>query len=667
MTTPQHNALPHVDANAAFSDEQTQFLQGFAAGRASRAARLAPSHLPAPGAVIDAADDVLSLQRAAQARVLSAGGKLVAEEEFKRQRNPFDLWDDMQRWAAEGRFPKGTEVFGMKFHGLFYVAPAQNAFMCRLRIPNGILSAAQWRGVAALAQQFAGGYADITTRANLQLREIAPSHTIDVLSGLVDIGLTSRGSGADNIRNITGGPTAGIDPQELFDTRALGRALHHLILNHRELYGLPRKFNIAFDGGGQVAALQDTNDIGFSAVRERQSGQIGFRVALGGITGHGDFARDLGVLITPAQCLDVAQAVLKVFIQHGDRTDRRRARMKYVIDAHGLDWTLQQVEALLPQPLRRVPLAECEPRPPQRRDAHVGVHTQRQPGLVWLGVPVPAARLQVAQMHGIADIAERFGSGTLRLTVWQNLLISDVPQARVAEARTALQALGLDCEAGPVRAGMVACTGNQGCKFAAADTKRHAQQIIDWLEPALSGPAVFELALSASASEPVPAVPRVPLAMDTPINIHLTGCHHSCAQHYIGDIGLLAAKVPLLAEGVDAEAGTEVVTEVDTEIDNEVEGYHLYVGGGHGEAQAIAGSLLRDVPASHLPGVIESLLRCYLQQRRDASESFLQFSQRPGQGQGQGQGLGQGMQALRSALVDSHPALMARNQTGAAS
>lgn len=405
-----------------------------------------------------------------------------------------------------------------------------------------------------------------------------------------------------------------------------------------------------------MAALQDTNDIGFSAVRERQSGQIGFRVALGGITGHGDFARDLGVLITPAQCLDVAQAVLKVFIQHGDRTDRRRARMKYVIDAHGLDWTLQQVEALLPQPLRRVPLAECEPRPPQRRDAHVGVHAQRQPGLVWLGVPVPAARLQVAQMHGIADIAERFGSGTLRLTVWQNLLISDVPQARVAEARTALQALGLDCEAGPVRAGMVACTGNQGCKFAAADTKRHAQQIIDWLEPAL-----FEPALSASASGSVPAVPRVPLAMDTPINIHLTGCHHSCAQHYIGDIGLLAAKVPRLAEGVDTEDGNEVDNEVDTEIDNEVEGYHLYVGGGHGEAQAIAGSLLRDVPASHLPGVIESLLRCYLQQRRDASESFLQFSHRPGQG------LGQGMQALRSALVDSHPALMARNQTGAAS
>jgi ferredoxin-nitrite reductase len=375
-------------------------------------------------------------------------------------------------------------------------------------------------------------------------------------------------------------------------------------------------------------------------VRERQSGQIGFRVALGGITGHGDFARDLGVLITPAQCLDVAQAVLKVFIQHGDRTDRRRARMKYVIDAHGLDWTLQQVEALLPQPLRRVPLAECEPRPPQRRDAHVGVHAQRQPGLVWLGVPVPAARLQVAQMHGIADIAERFGSGTLRLTVWQNLLISDVPQARVAEARTALQALGLDCEAGPVRAGMVACTGNQGCKFAAADTKRHAQQIIDWFEPTLFGSA------SGPASESVPAVPRALLAMDTPINIHLTGCHHSCAQHYIGDIGLLAAKVPPLAQGM--EEG------IEEGVEDEIEGYHLYVGGGHGASQAIASALLRDVPASQLPGVIESLLRCYLQQRRDASESFLQFSQRPGQG----------MQALRSALIDSHPALMARNQTG---
>ena len=169
--------------------------------------------------------------------------------------------------AAEGRFPKGIDVFRHKFFGLFYVAPAQNAFMCRLRIPNGILAAHQLRGLAAIAERCGGGYADVTTRANLQIREIAPQNIRrgpDRASRT--LGLTSRGAGADNIRNITGSPTAGIDPQELIDTRPLARALHHYILNHRELYGLPRKFNIAFDGGGTIGVLEDTNDIGFAAV-----------------------------------------------------------------------------------------------------------------------------------------------------------------------------------------------------------------------------------------------------------------------------------------------------------------------------------------------------------------------------------------------------------------
>ena len=169
--------------------------------------------------------------------------------------------------AEAGQFPKGIDVFLTKYQGLFYVAPAQDSFMCRLRIPNGILSAWQMRGLADAADSFGGGYADVTTRANLQIREIGAAHAVDMLLAVQALGLTSRGSGADNIRNITGSPTAGIDPQELYDTRPLCRAMHHYILNHREMYGLPRKFNIAFDGGGRVPVLEDTNDIGFVACR----------------------------------------------------------------------------------------------------------------------------------------------------------------------------------------------------------------------------------------------------------------------------------------------------------------------------------------------------------------------------------------------------------------
>jgi ferredoxin-nitrite reductase len=164
---------------------------------------------------------------------------------------------------------------------LFYVAPAQDAFMCRLRMPGGVITSHQLRGVAAIADDLAGGYADITTRANLQLREISAPNAPEVLLRLAEIGLTSRGAGADNIRNVTGSPTAGIDPQELIDTRPDTRALHHFILYHRELYGLPRKFNIAFDGGGRVAVLEDTNDIALAAVQVAD----GFGVTRACITG----------------------------------------------------------------------------------------------------------------------------------------------------------------------------------------------------------------------------------------------------------------------------------------------------------------------------------------------------------------------------------------------
>src|SRR5205807_798167 len=268
---------------------------------------------------------------------------------------------------------------------------------------------------------YGGGYAHVTTRANLQVREIAPQHTIRILERLAEAGLTSRGAGADNIRNITCNPTAGIDPAELYDTRPLGLALYHAILNHRELYGLPRKFNIAFDGGGSVASLEDTNDVGFSAVRA--SGEVRFRVAVGGITGHGEFAGDLGVAIAPEQCVPVALAIVRVFIDEGDRTDRKRARLKYVLDRMGRERFLAELEKRLPAPLPRLALADCEPRPPLKRGAHVGFHPQQQAGQVYCGVALPVGRMSVAQMLSLADIAERYGTGSIRLTLWQNMII----------------------------------------------------------------------------------------------------------------------------------------------------------------------------------------------------------------------------------------------------
>jgi ferredoxin-nitrite reductase len=460
--------------------------------------------------------------------------------------------------------------------------------MCRLRIAGGQMSASQLRAVARLAGDYAGGYAHVTTRANLQIRDIAAQNPPHILTGLSEAGLTSRGAGADNIRNITGSPTAGIDAQELIDTQPLCREMHHYILNHRELYGLPRKFNIAFDGGGRVSCVDDTNDIGFYAVRmgEGQAAPAGvyFRMRLGGITGHQDFAVDEGVLLRPDECVKVADAVLKVFIEHGDRTDRKKARMKYVLDKIGHGRYLELVEEKLGRKLLRIALADCAPRPAVAKHGHVDFHAQKQAGLYYVGVALPVGKLTVAQMHGLADIADHYGSGSIRLTVWQNLLISDIPQDDIGAVKAGIEALGLAWQASSIRAGLISCTGNQGCKFSAADTKRHALEIADFVEPRIT--------------------------LDQPINIHLTGCHHSCAQHYIGDIGLIAAKVD-----VDGS-------------DDQVEGYHLLVGGGYGAEQALAREVFRNVRATDVPALVERMLAKYLEQRSDPAESFQSFSQR---------------------------------------
>jgi len=187
-------------------------------------------------------------------------------------------------------------------------------------------------------------------------------------------------------------------------------------------------------------------------------------------------------------------------------------------------------------------------------------------------------------MRGLAEVARDLGDGDIRLTVWQNLIISGVPSERIAEAQAKIAALGLSTAANSILAGLVACTGNVGCKFAASDTKRHAEEIAQWCESRI--------------------------ALDGPVNIHLTGCHHSCAQHYIGDIGLLACKVQTSDDG-------------DT-----VEGYHIHVGGGFGPDATIAPEIYHDVKAEDAPRTVERLLKAYLAHRASPQESFLAFTRR---------------------------------------
>src|SRR5262245_14830906 len=281
-----------------FEPEQKRYLEGFVAGmqiaRAAKSVAAAPAGTNAPTEPVG--PDAAAFK--AQSKVLASGGKLSDQEKFKREEHPFDAYERLKDHGRRNEYPKPPDNFRWRYFGLFYVAPNQNSFMCRLRIPNGILNAHQFAGLADLAQRYGGDYAHVTTRANIQIREIEASNAVAMLEAVQDLGLCSRGSGADNIRNVTGSPTAGIDARELIDTRPCAREWHFHILNDRSLYGLPRKFNVGFDSGGIIPVLEDTNDIGFQAVAVKDGfgvePGVWFRVAVGGITGHGDFGRDTG-------------------------------------------------------------------------------------------------------------------------------------------------------------------------------------------------------------------------------------------------------------------------------------------------------------------------------------------------------------------------------------
>jgi ferredoxin-nitrite reductase len=566
-----------------FTEEQRHYLHGFFAGVGQRGSFPFVGHTVSGQITNDPASGTVN--QAAEVPEDTYFGtplsELCKEERWKLEENPLDIWDKILAHANENSVPVSEDIFRFKFHGLFYVAPAQDSFMLRLRVPGCILTAPQMRGLAQMASDWGSGRADITTRGNLQIREFQPKDIVRVLSALQKLGMTSRGSGADNIRNITASPLAGIDPEELYDVAPLAEAMHYYILNHRDLYGLPRKFNIAFDNGGSLSVLADTNDIAFVAVRVGDDNEVPpgiyFRVLLCGITGHKQFAADCGLLLTPDKTVAVAAAMVRVFTENGDRTDRKKARLKYLVDRWGIAKFIQETEKRLAFPLLHFPVEKCEPRKSIDRAGHIGIHAQRQPGLHYIGIAVPVGRLPVSQMLALADIAERFGTGEMRLTVWQNLIIPNIPSEQLEAATESILAAELRMTAGAVMRGTVACTGNQGCRYAATDTKRHAVELATLLDA------------------------RIPL--EQPVNLHVTGCPHSCAQHYIGDIGLLGAKV----------AGEE--------------GYQVVIGGGSDNDQGLARELISAIRFAELPPVMERLFAAY-HERRLAEEPFLAFTRR---------------------------------------
>ena len=519
---------------------------------------------------------------------------LTVEERIKNTLHPLDAHHLLLEHARENKPPEKENVFRFKWNGLFYLSPNKDGFMARLRIPGGQLRSFQLREIAKVADELTTGYVQITTRANFQIRLIEPKDAPAVVQRIQSVGLHSRGAGADNIRNLTASPTAGIDTHELIDVSPFCHELANHILQTREFYNLPRKFNIAFDGGGQVSVAEDTNDIGVRAVKVVKpvgdlAAGIHFRIALGGATGLKSFANDLGVLVPPAQLTEVLCAIIRVYIASGDRTNRKRARLKYVLEKMPLADYLAETEKLLGYSLTRAPqnadtgLSEFEETHtlPDTPHPQVGVFPQKQDGLSYVGVALPVGQITPEQMLHIADLADEFGNGEVRLTIWQNFLLPNIRTEAIETVKARLEKIGLGCQQSNLRSGVIACTGNAYCKFAMSDTKEHAKDIADYLDARLT--------------------------LDQPVNIHLTGCPHSCAQHYMGDIGLLATTVKTGGDSVEA--------------------YHVFVGGGFGKTRALGRQIAKSLPMEKLKPHLEHLLRTFQGQKQNG-ETFQQFTTR---------------------------------------
>ena len=592
-------------AGQKLNGEQTAYLDGLFAGLANRGVQFT-----------DVAPNPVS------ARVAPTED-LIAEERIKRELHPFEAYYQIEENALNNAAPDKESAFRFKWNGLFWLAPSKDGFMCRLRIPGGVVKTFQLRELAAIAKELTTGYVQITTRANLQLRLIEPKNAPALLQRIQNVGLTSRGAGADNIRNITANPTAGIDPHELIDVSPLVNQLAQFIINHREFYDLPRKFNIALDGGGLIGAVEDTNDIGLKAVRigapsaesvgsgsvstkaDQEIGAPGalppgiyFRVSLGGATGHKAFALDLGVLVKPEELIKVTVALVRVFIRNGNRGNRKKARLKHLLETWSLVQYLEETEKLLGYSLLRRPATglleswsnevtypashhSSTPALQSVPHSHVGVFPQAQSGLNYVGVAIPVGHITPKQMLRLAEIADLYGSGEVRLTVWQNLIIPNVPDAYVETVKKAVAKAGFDWRQSNVKSGFIACTGNSYCKFASSNTKGHALEFMDYLERKVQ--------------------------LDQPINVHLTGCPNSCAQHYMGDIGLLGAKAKVNGESID--------------------GYHIFVGGGFGDNQSIGRQIFNALSAEETKLTLEKMLKGYLSHRENG-ETFQQWTNR---------------------------------------
>ncbi|MBX3444833.1 MAG: precorrin-3B synthase [Planctomyces sp.] len=460
-------------------------------------------------------------------------------EVWKAEKHGLDAWEDIERHAS-ARTPMSdidaADLERMKWHGFFYRKRDEpGRYMNRIRVTANELSAEQAREIAYLAYEYGHGIIDVTTRANLQVQGLEISDVPKFRERLERVGLTSKQTGHDNIRNVFGHPFSGLLPDELIDTRALCHEVTALFIDNREYSDLPRKLNICFNGTEHHPAHFWTQDVSFLATEV--DGEALFHLLLAGTQGQNPhLAWHVPVLVAPEQVVDVTRAILDLFRAQGSREKRNAARLRFLLEEIGVPGVLDWLERTLPFRLRP---CVAEPAPASSEDELIGWFRQKAPRLWTMGLSVPLGRLTHHQLEGLALLSRKWGDGQLRTTQEQGIAIANIPTGFKDAAATAAAALGLSIHADPLERNTVACTGSQFCNIAVTETKGHMFQLIERLR-------------------------RKALKLHG-IRIHMSGCPSSCAQHFTADIGLKGVRVRRLLgtrEGFDVFLGGGVAGQV---------------------------------------------------------------------------------------------------------
>jgi sulfite reductase (ferredoxin) len=511
--------------------------------------------------------------------------KAQKSERLKREKNPWAVFDEVRAFAREGRssvLPEWANFY-FKWWGIYTQGDGAGAtggkggeglatdyFMMRIGIPNGILTSHQMRVIGELTRKHARNLADITVRQAIQIHWLTIESLPEVVDALSAIGLSPKGACGDVVRNVTGCPLAGVAADEIVDASPLARDVSRLLSGNSEFYNLPRKFKISVTGCPSWCSHPEVNDIALTAVEH--NGQVGYSLRVGGgLSKDPHLAVRLDAFVLPEQVLPVVRAIAEIFReQQVLRDSRDRARLKFLFLRFG--WT---AKTFLDEIHARVDF-KLQPAVPERipddiyRD-HSGINPQRTPGLSYVGASVLRGRLSGDQLVAAADLADAYGSGSLRTTVSQNFVIVDVPNHKTAELAGKLNLLGIHVDGSSFWRGAIACTGTEFCKLAITETKGFTRWLVDELEDRLPG-------------------------FDQQLRLHVTGCSNGCGQHWIADIGLEGKKIKHQGALVDA--------------------YYFCLGGSVGLHAAISEPAGYRALATDVPDSIERLLRQYLSTRK---------------------------------------------------